>query len=151
MFRGFIFALFFASFFVGVSAQGTVSLSADSVSLRVIETGEEFSSSVLGYRILIYSNSSQSARSEASFAAARAKALLPSISTVVEYDNPFFRTYAGSCLHRIEAVRLLGVLKRRFPNAVISTKQFRTSYFSSKDSEFTLELGSDEDEILIED
>lgn len=76
-------------------------------------------SKIMGYRVCVFSDNSQSARGAAAGALSVVHSVAAGVSANMIYDNPFFRVYAGYCTSKIEATILLGRLKYSFPKAFI--------------------------------
>lgn len=74
---------------------------------------------IMGYRVCVFSDNSQSARGAAGGALSVVRSVASGVSANMIYDNPFFRVYAGYCTTKIEATILLGRLKYSFPKAFI--------------------------------
>lgn len=72
-----------------------------------------------GMRVCIYFDNSQNARSGAGAALGRLNSIYPNLGGRVVHQSPFFKVMVGDCIDRIEAARLLGVLKNSFPGAII--------------------------------
>jgi hypothetical protein len=72
-----------------------------------------------GYRIRIYANSGQSARSTAYNMRERFISQFPDIPAEVDYDTPNFRVYVGDFRSKNEAFRALQLIKKEFKNAFI--------------------------------
>ncbi len=100
-----------------------VRVKVDADSKAAIET-PKMSGKINGFRVCLFSDNGQTARGAAYAALTQLGEIAPGVIGNVEYDNPFFKVYAGYCLSRSEAVRLLGRLKTVFPRAIISTATF---------------------------
>lgn len=87
---------------------------------------------VLGYRVCVFSDNSQSARAAAGTALSQLGQT--SVPANVVYQNPFFKVYAGYCINRVEATMLLGRLKGIFPAAFIVGEQMPISIFERNTS-----------------
>lgn len=74
---------------------------------------------VAGFRVCIFFDNSQSARSAAQSALGLFQSTMPSYTGEVQYSNPTFKVLVGDCLTRIEATQLLGRVKGQFPKAFI--------------------------------
>ncbi len=83
---------------------------------------------VPGYRIRIFSDSGQKARQNAREVRARFLEKYEDIEIYMEYDVPYFKLYAGDCRTKSEAIKLLGKLKRDFPNAFIINDRINVDY-----------------------
>ena len=78
---------------------------------------------VQGFRVCIYSDNVQNARTLARDAEARFKEIYPDIPTYMSYVNPYFRVTVGDCLTKEEAIILWGKIKGAFDRAVISQRE----------------------------
>lgn len=74
---------------------------------------------VKGFRILIYSGSSPSARGEASSARTRFSKLFNSLPTYMFYENPYFKVTVGNFRTVEEAQAKLERIRKHFPKAFI--------------------------------
>ena len=74
---------------------------------------------VKGFRILIYSGSSPSARGEASSARTRFSKLFNSLPTYMFYENPYFKVSVGNFRTVEEAQAKLERIRKYFPKAFI--------------------------------
>ena len=69
---------------------------------------------IRGYRVRIFSDNSQNARSAGQNALSRFRELYPGIPADMTYDTPYFKVTVGNCLTAEEATILWGKIKRRF-------------------------------------
>ena len=72
-----------------------------------------------GYRIRIFFDNSQSARSASEAALYRFKVLNPGISAYRSFSSPYFRVTVGDYRNKSEALAALGAIKQQFPSAFI--------------------------------
>lgn len=101
---------------VSTGAQAVVSNDASvSAALRSVRRKDQ----VTGYRICIFFDNTQEARSRAYGALATFKSHFPGIPGEVIYDNPTFRTMVGYCMDMTEMSMLLGRVRELFPKAVV--------------------------------
>jgi len=77
------------------------------------------SKKISGYRIRIFSDNKQNARSASEAAMGRFKGMYPGMSAYKTYSNPFFKVTVGDFRTRSEAIRVLNQLKGSFPTAFI--------------------------------
>lgn len=73
--------------------------------------------SVKGYRVSIFFDNNQYARSQANAAIATFKEIYPDIPTYTSY-NTSYKVTVGNCINETEAIILWGRIKNDFPNAV---------------------------------
>ena len=101
---------------VATGAQAVVSNDGSvSAALRSVRRKDR----VTGYRICIFFDNTQEARSRAYGALATFKSRFPGIPGEVIYDNPTFRTMVGYCMDMTEVSMLLGRVREFFPKAVV--------------------------------
>lgn len=74
---------------------------------------------VVVYRVRIYNDNKQNARSASESAMNRFKAMYPGVSAYRTYVNPFFKVTVGDFRSRPEADRLLQQLRGSFPTAFV--------------------------------
>ena len=72
---------------------------------------------VVVYRIRIYNDNKQNARSASESAMNRFKAMYPGVAAYRSYVNPFFKVTVGNFHSRPEADRMLQQLRGSFPTA----------------------------------
>ena len=77
------------------------------------------SSGVPGYRIRIYSESGIGAKQEQQQVRARFLSLYPGLDAFNRYDEPYFKIFVGDCRTRSEALKLLDMIEKDFPNSFI--------------------------------
>lgn len=121
---------------IAFAQSGHVTVRMDAEASSAINT-ERSSSRVSGYRVCIFSDNSQTGRAAASAAVGQLRSILPGVPSGVIYQNPFFRAYAGYCLNKIEATRLLGRLRSAFPRAIIVGETFEISNFADQYQDVT--------------
>lgn len=76
-------------------------------------------SGVPGYRIRIYSESGIGAKQEQQQVRARFLSLYPGLDAYNIYDEPYFKIFVGDCRTRSEALKLLDMIEKDFPNSFI--------------------------------
>jgi hypothetical protein len=108
------------------SNQGRVSITQDDkikeLLNRYIETRRK-EVKIPGYRIRIFSNSGQTARSKAYSEKNRFTELYPDIVTYIEYEAPNFKVYVGDFRNKPSAFRAYKLISKEFRNAfVVPTK-----------------------------
>lgn len=69
---------------------------------------------IRGYRVRIFFDNSQSARTQAQQTMARFREIYPSIPVYMDYDDPYFKVTVGNCITYEEAVILCGKIKDSF-------------------------------------
>ena len=72
-----------------------------------------------GFRIRIFSDSGFDAKERAVESRTRFISRYESIEAYIQYDNPNYKVYAGDCRTRSEALKILEMVKKDFPNAFI--------------------------------
>lgn len=78
-----------------------------------------------GYRIRIFFDNSQSARSASEAALYRFKVLNPGVSAYRSFSSPYFRVTVGDYRNKSEALAALGAIKQQFPSAFIVQERFK--------------------------
>lgn len=84
---------------------------------------------VKGYRVRIFFDNSQNARSQAYGVKSDFEALYPGIPVYLTYETPYFKITAGDCMTREEVTMLWGKLVNDYPKAFIVTEQIPLSQF----------------------
>lgn len=84
---------------------------------------------IRGYRVRIFSDNRQNARSAAESALSRFKELYPGIPAEMTYDNPYFKVTVGYCLTSEEAIILLGKIKDAFDRSLVTREEIPLSSF----------------------
>ncbi len=79
---------------------------------------------VRGYRVRIFFDNSQSARTLALSTQSRFRELFPDIPTYMVYENPYFKVTVGNCLTNEEAIILWGRIKWNFDRAFVVREEF---------------------------
>ena len=74
-------------------------------------------SEIWGYRVRIFFDNSQNARTLANQAMNRFKEIYPDIPVYMVYDNPYFKVTVGNCLTEDEARILQGKIQGAFDRA----------------------------------
>ena len=74
---------------------------------------------IAGYRVRIYFDNAQHARTASEQALARFSAANPGIATYRSYQNPYFKVTVGDFRTRSEAIELLERIKGGFPSAFV--------------------------------
>ena len=78
-----------------------------------------------GYRIRIFFDNSQSARSASEAALYRFKVLNPGVSAYRSFSSPYCRVTVGDYRNKSEALAALGAIKQQFPSAFIVQERFK--------------------------
>lgn len=84
---------------------------------------------VSGYRVCIFFDNTQGARTAAAEAEAKFKAKFPGIPSAVIYPNPTFKVMVGNCLTKAEATILRGRVKDQFPQSTIVNENIPLTTF----------------------
>ncbi|MBE5034601.1 hypothetical protein [Gallalistipes aquisgranensis] len=84
-------------------------------------TGEE---KYRGYRVRIFFDNSQSARTLAAGTLTRFRELHPDTPAYMVYENPYFKVTVGNCLSLEEAIILWGRIKGDFDRAFVVREEF---------------------------
>ena len=78
-----------------------------------------------GYRIRIFFDNSQTARTASEAALYRFKVLNPGMSAYRSFSSPYFRVTVGDFRNKSEALAALGPIKAQFPSAFIVQERFK--------------------------
>ena len=78
---------------------------------------------IRGYRVRIFSDNSQNARSAGQNALSRFRELYPGIPADMTYDTPYFKVTVGNCLTAEEATILWGKIKDAFDRAFVAREE----------------------------
>ncbi len=89
---------------------------------------------VSGYRIRLFLDSSRSAREASLAVMSRFHSLYPNIPVYRTFSAPNFKVSAGNLRTRVDAERLLRVLKPDFPDAFIVRDKFRFPTLGTPDT-----------------
>ena len=76
-------------------------------------------SGIPGFRIRIFSDSGFDAKERALESRTRFMSKYENIEAYIQYDIPNYKVYVGDCRLRSEALRILEIIKKDFPNAFI--------------------------------
>ncbi len=87
-------------------------------------------SEVNGYRVRIFFDNSQTARSGAAATRERFKEAFPDTPVYMNYENPYFKITVGNCLTSEEAVTLWGRVKEIFPKAFVIYEKIDVAAFA---------------------
>lgn len=102
-----------------LTSDGRISIKLDNVTRKAMAAYTR-ADKVVGYRVCIFSDNGQNARSAAGSALGALQKVSPYTKGEMIYTNPFFRVYAGVCQTKAEATVLLGKLKSSFQRAFIA-------------------------------
>lgn len=106
--------------------QGKITLLQDDKVKALVEKYIEVrrkENSIPGYRIRIFSNSGQSARTKADSEKRRFENLFPDIVAYLKYESPNFKIYVGDFRNKPDAFRAHKLISKDFKNAfVVPTK-----------------------------
>lgn len=72
-----------------------------------------------GYRIRIYSDLGTHARDESENVKAEFYEKFPEIPVYREYDDPYYKVYVGDFRSKIEAIKSLKKIRKRYPSAFV--------------------------------
>ena len=88
---------------------------------------------VRGYRVRIYFDNVQHARSQAESVMARFREIYPDIPAYMDYDNiPYFKVTVGNCLTMEEAIILWGKIRDAFDRAFIVPESMPLELFGQQ-------------------
>ena len=88
---------------------------------------------VRGYRVRIYFDNVQHARSQAESVMARFQEIYPDIPAYMDYDNiPYFKVTVGNCLTMEEAIILWGKIRDAFDRAFIVPESMPLELFGQQ-------------------
>ncbi len=82
-----------------------------------------------GYRVRIYFDNGQDARSEAQAAINKFQEMYENVPTYLDYTAPYFKVTVGNFLTKEEAIKLWGNLLNVFPSSFIVTENIELSEF----------------------
>ena len=85
---------------------------------------------IRGYRIRIFSDNSQHARTNAVGTVTRFKELFPGIPVYLVYENPYWKVTVGNCATSEEAIILMGRVKGSFDRAFLLQEQIPVALFA---------------------
>ncbi len=74
---------------------------------------------IRGHRVCVYSDNSQSARSNAEKVMKQFRGTFPDIPAYMDYETPYFKVKVGNCVNYEEAITLWGRVKRVFPKSIM--------------------------------
>ncbi len=78
---------------------------------------------IKGFRVRIFFDNSQTARSKAEEAHKRFTELFPDVPAYMSYKNPYWEVSVGNCTSNEEAVMLKGRVEGSFNGAIISREE----------------------------
>lgn len=84
---------------------------------------------VRGYRVRIFSDNSQRARTDAAGTVTRFRELFPGIPVYMAYENPYWKVTVGNCATSEEAIILMGRVKGSFDRAFLMQEQIPIHLF----------------------
>jgi hypothetical protein len=87
-----------------------------------------------GYRVRIFFDNHQNARTQSEKIEKSFKAAYPGISAYRSYENPFFKVTVGDFRTRSEAMQLLNELKATYPKAFLVKEQINYPTVDRKNS-----------------
>lgn len=74
---------------------------------------------IRGYRVRIFFDNSQNARSLAQSTLSRFREIYPDIPAYINYESPYFKVAVGNCITSEEAIILWGRIKDAFDRAFV--------------------------------
>lgn len=74
---------------------------------------------ISGYRVRIFSDSKQTARTESEAIVAKFTSTHPGVAAYRSYQNPFFKVTVGDFRTKSEAMQLLQLIKYEYPTAFV--------------------------------
>lgn len=118
--------------------------------IEVVEQGESGSivkmlessrknTSVNGYRVRIFFDNSQDARTNASSTKSGFEQMFPNIPAYLNYENPYFKVSVGNCLTIDEAIILWGQVKGPFDKAFVIREEIQLSALTEDSGNKTAE------------
>lgn len=87
---------------------------------------------VRGYRVRIFFDNSQNARSNAQAIMNQFAELFPDIPVYMIYENPYFKVAVGNCLTEDEAMIISGRIKGKFDRAFWAREDIPIGAFANK-------------------
>lgn len=101
---------------------GQVMISMDSLVLDQYKKHLVYNSKnrgIEGYRIRIFSDNGHGAKEEQMRVRAKFLSLHPEIASYPEYEGSYYKVYVGDFRTKRDALKILGVLRKDFPDAFI--------------------------------
>jgi len=81
------------------------------------------------YRVYIYNDNSQNARSAAQQTRSRFQGAFPDVPSEISYENPYWKVAVGNCLTKDEAMIVFGRVKGTFPSAFVRMERLPLKNF----------------------
>lgn len=100
-------------------ARITVVESGEAASIIRMAAASRRSSAINAYRVRIFFDNSQNARTMATATLNRFREMYPDIAADMKYEAPNFRVTVGYCLTKEEQIMLWGRIKDAFPKAFL--------------------------------
>ena len=97
------------------------------------------SRTIPGYRVRIFFDNKQSARSESESAIGLFRTICPGVASYRSYSNPYFKVTVGNFRTKSEAQKLLARIKGNFPGAFIVKENIRFPYVGAEESEYRVD------------
>lgn len=94
---------------------------------------------IKGYRVRIYFDNSQQARSEAEAAIEKFKKTYANVPTYLQYTAPYFKVAVGNFLTKEEAIKLWGSILHIFPTSFIISENMTLSSFANQNTAEVIE------------
>lgn len=95
----------------------------------------KLSTSVNGYRIGIFFDNGQEARTKATQARRKFEANFPTEPVYMVYQSPYYKVSAGNCLTEEEAIILFEKVRYVFPNAYVMREKMDVKSFVEQEVE----------------
>ena len=97
-----------------------------------------------GYKVRIFFDNGQNARTQANAILSRFKESFPEIPVNLSYENPYFKVTAGNCLSSEEAIILWGRIKNQFDKAFVIMEDIDINYLGIETPKEFSDLSKDE-------
>ncbi len=113
------------------SQVGSVEVRQSSSAEQALERigSKRTSKSVMGYRVGIFFDNGQNARSKATEARTLFRSRFASVPVYMVYESPYYKVSAGDCLTEEEAIILFERIRPLFPNAYVMREKMELRDF----------------------
>jgi hypothetical protein len=98
-------------------------IQSDSVAIRLnrlVETNRLTSGKMQGFRVRIFFDNKQTARSESEEIVMQFSEIHPGIPVYRVYENPYFKVTVGDFRTKSDAIRFMNGIRRTYPQAFIT-------------------------------
>ncbi|MFI3281462.1 MAG: hypothetical protein R3Y44_05775 [Rikenellaceae bacterium] len=121
----------------------SLQLSAQQITLHKSESAEKALSQIdkirqpteaMGYRIGIFFDNGQDARSKATEAKKAFEDSFPTQPVYMVYESPYYKVSAGNCLTEEEAIMLFERVRKVFPSAYVMREKMKITDFVNDNS-----------------